>query len=175
MQIRHANVQDAAGIANVHVNSWKTTYKGIVDHSFLENLSAADRIEGWRRKLANMPEDEQLLVIADEDGMVYGFMSYGTEREQRISDEGELYAIYLLEEIQGMGWGRELFARLTEFLQKKGYRSLLVWVLEGNSAEHFYKHMGGQERRRKEIVIGGKTHTEVALLWSSIDRIGSFS
>ena len=74
-----------------------------------------------------------------------------------------------------MGWGRALFARLKEFLQKKGYRSLLVWVLEGNSAEHFIKHMGGQERRRKEIVIGGKTHTEVALLWSSIERIGSFS
>lgn len=175
MQIRHANEQDAAGIANVHVNSWKTTYKGIVDDSFLEKLSAADRIEGWRRKLANMPEDEQLLVIADEFGQVYGFMSYGTEREQKISDEGELYAIYLLKEIQGMGWGRELFARLKEFLQKKGYRSLLVWVLEGNSAEHFYKHMGGQERRRKEIVIGGKTHTEVALQWSSIDRMGSFS
>ncbi|OIB02851.1 GCN5 family acetyltransferase [Paenibacillus sp. LC231] len=175
MHIRHANEQDAAGIANVHVNSWKTTYKGIVEDRFLENLSAADRIEGWRRKLANMPEDEQLLVIADEDGKVYGFMSYGMEREQKISDEGELYAIYLLKEIQGMGWGRELFARLKEFLQKNGYRSLLVWVLEGNSAEHFYKHMGGQERRRKKIVIGGKTHTEVALLWSSIDRIGSFS
>lgn len=175
MHIRHANEQDAAGIANVHVNSWKTTYKGIVEDRFLENLSAADRIEGWRRKLANMPEDEQLQVIADEDGKVYGFMSYGMEREQKISDEGELYAIYLLKEIQGMGWGRELFARLKEFLQKNGYRSLLVWVLEGNSAEHFYKHMGGQERRRKEIVIGGKTHTEVALLWSSIDRIGSFS
>lgn len=175
MHIRHANEQDAAGIADVHVNSWKTTYKGIVNDRFLEKLSAADRIEGWRRKLANMPEDEQLLVIADEDGKVYGFMSYGTEREQKISDEGELYAIYLLKEIQGMGWGRELFARLKEFLQKNGYRSLLVWVLEGNSAEHFYKHMGGQERRRKEIVIGGKTHTEVALLWSSIDRIGSFS
>ncbi|PJN55835.1 hypothetical protein PAEVO_25570 [Paenibacillus sp. GM2FR] len=43
MHIRHANEQDAAGIANVHVNSWKTTYKGIVDDSFLENLSAADR------------------------------------------------------------------------------------------------------------------------------------
>ena len=48
-----------------------------------------------------MPEDEQLQVIADEDGKVYGFMSYGMEREQKISDEGELYAIYLLKEIQG--------------------------------------------------------------------------
>ncbi|MGV2685922.1 GNAT family N-acetyltransferase, partial [Clostridium perfringens] len=89
MHIRHANEHDVAGIANVHVNSWKTTYKGIVDDSFLENLCAADRIEGWRWKLANMPEDEQLLVIADEDGEVYGFMSYGTEREQKISHEGE--------------------------------------------------------------------------------------
>jgi hypothetical protein len=35
--------------------------------------------------------------------------------------------------------------------------------------------MGGQELKRKEIVIGGKTHTEMALLWSSIDRIRPFS
>ena len=34
MHIRHANEQDARGIANVHVNSWKTTYKGIVEDRF---------------------------------------------------------------------------------------------------------------------------------------------
>ncbi|ANA82932.1 N-acetyltransferase [Paenibacillus glucanolyticus] len=171
MQIRYANEHDAEGIAKVHVDSWKTTYKGIVDDRFLQALSAADRVEGWRWKLANMPEDEQLLVVADEDGKVYGFMSYGTEREQKMPHEGELYAVYLLEEIQGQGYGNQLFARLKEYMNMKGYTSLLVWVLEGNSAEHFYRHKGGQEQKRKEIVIGGKTHTEIALLWDSIDKI----
>ncbi|MGG3279491.1 N-acetyltransferase family protein [Paenibacillus solani] len=171
MQIRIANTLDAEGIANVHVNSWKTTYAGIVDDNYLQKLSAADRIEGWRWKLANMSADEQLLVIADEAGGIYGFMCYGTEREQRIPHEGELYAIYLLEEIQGQGWGKQLFARMKEFLSDRGYRSLLVWVLEGNKAEQFYRYMGGKELKRKEIVIGGKTHTEIALLWNSFDQI----
>lgn len=175
MQIRIANEQDAEGIASVHVNSWKTTYRGIVDDVFLQKLSVAERVEGWRRKLANMPEDEQLLVISDEHGKVYGFMSYGTEREQKISHEGELYAIYLLEEIQGQGWGKRLFARLKEFLQTRGYRSLSVWVLVGNKAEQFYRYMGAQELKQKEIVIGGKRHAELALLWSSLDQIRSSS
>lgn len=175
MHIRYATENDAEGIAMVHVNSWKTTYKGIVDDRFLQALSAADRLEGWRWKLANMPEDEQLLVVADDDGKVFGFMSYGTEREFKLPDEGELYAVYLLEEIQGQGWGTQLFAKLKEFMCLKGYTSLLVWVLEGNSAEHFYRHKGGQEQKRKEIAIGGNTHTEIALRWDSIDQIKSFT
>ena len=39
MFIRKANIEDAMGIAKVHVDSWRTTYKGIVPEVFLENLS----------------------------------------------------------------------------------------------------------------------------------------
>ena len=50
-----------------------------------------------------------------------------------------------------MGWGRELFARLKEFLQKNGYRSLLVWVLEGNSAEHFINIWAARNGDEKKL------------------------
>lgn len=39
MQIRKATINDAEGIAKVHVDSWRTTYKGIIPDEFLYNLS----------------------------------------------------------------------------------------------------------------------------------------
>ena len=39
MQIRRAKLDDAPGIAKVHVESWRTTYKGIIPNDFLNNLS----------------------------------------------------------------------------------------------------------------------------------------
>lgn len=35
MQVRIATLNDAAGIAKVHVDSWRTTYKGIIQEEFL--------------------------------------------------------------------------------------------------------------------------------------------
>jgi hypothetical protein len=34
-QIRKAKLEDASGIASVHIESWKTTYKGIVSANYL--------------------------------------------------------------------------------------------------------------------------------------------
>ncbi|MFK0522174.1 hypothetical protein ACINKY_08160 [Paenibacillus illinoisensis] len=39
LHIREATINDAEGIAKVHVHSWRTTYKGIIPEEFLTNLS----------------------------------------------------------------------------------------------------------------------------------------
>src|SRR5205809_105170 len=38
--IRPARVEDAAGIAKVHIDSWRTTYKGMVPDEHLAGLSS---------------------------------------------------------------------------------------------------------------------------------------
>ena len=50
--IRPAVVEDAAAIAQVHVESWKTTYKGIFPESLLDRLSVSDRTSFWNETLA---------------------------------------------------------------------------------------------------------------------------
>ena len=47
--IRKAELEDAKGIAKVHVDSWRTTYKGIVPDTFLENLSYENREQIWKK------------------------------------------------------------------------------------------------------------------------------
>lgn len=39
MLTRKAALEDAPGIANVHVDSWRSTYKGIVPDTYLASLS----------------------------------------------------------------------------------------------------------------------------------------
>ena len=39
IHIRRAIKDDIRGIAKVHVDSWKTTYKGIFADEFLENIT----------------------------------------------------------------------------------------------------------------------------------------
>ncbi len=39
VDLREANVLDAAAIAKVHVDSWRTTYAGVVPEDFLAQLS----------------------------------------------------------------------------------------------------------------------------------------
>jgi hypothetical protein len=43
LDIRRASQSDARAIAEVHVASWRETYRGIVPDAFLDALSVAER------------------------------------------------------------------------------------------------------------------------------------
>lgn len=43
MKIRNATEQDAPGIARVHVDSWRATYKEILPSEFLASISYEKR------------------------------------------------------------------------------------------------------------------------------------
>lgn len=49
-EIRKATIDDAEAISLVHVNSWKTSYSGIVDQAYLNNLHLEDRL-AFRKKI----------------------------------------------------------------------------------------------------------------------------
>jgi hypothetical protein len=52
MNIRAAEPGDAAGIARVHVNSWRTTYPSILPAAVLASLSYQRRETAWVEILA---------------------------------------------------------------------------------------------------------------------------
>lgn len=171
MKIRFAQPEDAAGIAQVHVDSWKTTYKGIIADAYLDKLSMEEHRTRWEKRLSQPEPGEGVLVAENERGQVCGFLDYGVDRETGRAQEAELYAVYLLQSEQRKGIGRAMFGVLLEELRKKGYRSLMVWVLEQNPAVRFYQKLGSEEIERKEIVIGEQSFTEIALHWPDIVQL----
>ena len=134
MPIRMATAHDAAAIAKVHVESWRTTYKGIVPDDFLAHLSYARREQFWRQVLTEPGSRTIVYVAEDAQGTVIGFASGGPERSGDPVYTGELYAIYLLAQHQGLGIGRQLVMPLAHHLWQGGMGGLLLWVLAANPA-----------------------------------------
>jgi ribosomal protein S18 acetylase RimI-like enzyme len=173
MIVRQARVEDAAGIARVRVDSWRTTYKGIVPDDYLTNMSYEESERRWRWILNNGSSTGSICyVVEEETGQVVGFISGGPEREHDDpAYSGELYAIYVLKEYQEQGIGRRLTETLVEKLLQAGMESMLVWVLAENPACRFYEALGGQPLKTVQEEIGGKLLDLIGYGWSDIKTL----
>jgi ribosomal protein S18 acetylase RimI-like enzyme len=165
---RRAVVADAAGIALVHVDTWRSTYRGIVPDEHLLNLSYERSQRMWEKILSD-PRGT-MIVAEDVPGHVVGFANCGPARDNRDFD-GELYAIYVLQSMQGRGVGKTLVLSAAEDLRARGFVSMLVWVLDQNPFKRFYERLGGEQVGSKDIVVGGKTLKELGYGWRSLDSL----
>jgi GNAT superfamily N-acetyltransferase len=162
--IRLAEVRDAAAISHVHVQSWLTTYQGLVPESFLASLNEAERVSLWQDWLTR----DISVFVAELEGEVVGFAGAGGIREPFAGYDAELYSIYLLKETQGRGIGKALLGAVAKALVLKAHKSMLVWVLEQNPAVRFYEKAGAQRLMSKQIEIGGVHLPELALGWPDL-------
>lgn len=167
--VREANIGDVGAIARVHVNAWRTTYRGIIPENYLANLSYERREKNWVQILKN--GDVFLYVAIDESGEIIGFACGGKERTGNAIYQGELMAIYILEAYQGQGIGRRLTLAIVERLAMIEIHSMLVWVLTANPACKFYQAMGGEKVYEQQIAIGGVQLDEVAYGWKDTSII----
>ena len=168
MLIREAHAVDAAAIARVHVDSWRTTYEGILPSDFLASLSYEEREQSWKESLS-VPGGKTFICVAEDDeGRVVGFASGGPEREGNSVYRGELYAIYVLERCQRRGVGRCLAAAVIRRLVEQGIDSMMLWVLADNPSRGFYETLGGRRIREKTAEVGGIEVVEVAYGWSNL-------
>ena len=75
--VRPATLEDAPGIADVHVATWRTTYRGLLPDDFLASLSEEHYTERWRRVIG---EGSSRVFVVDAPEGVAGFASGGRER-----------------------------------------------------------------------------------------------
>lgn len=168
LAIRKADIEDAAAIARVQVESWKTTYAGIVSEVFLASLNQEDRMRSWQEQIL---AGNVTIFVAEDQGEIFGFAAGGEARENLDKYDAELYAIYLLRERQSQGVGKTLSLALAFALREKGFTSMLVWVLEQNPSVSFYQRLGAVQIARKVINIGGADLQELAFGWPSLDHL----
>lgn len=167
--IREAASADAAGIARVHINSWQSTYRGIVPEAYLGSLDYSERTVRWKSLLSEPGSANAIYVAEAQQEGVVGFASGGPERSGDPIYRGELYAIYVLPEYQRIGLGIRLAEAIVDPLVRAGLDSMMVWVLADNQpARRFYQRLGGKLLRTQTIEIGGIGLEEVAYGWEDI-------
>ena len=170
MIVRAGGAADAAGIARVHVETWRAAYAGMLPDDYLIGLSATRRAAHWANVLTGRTPER--VFVAEEDGAVVGFASCGPARrcaalKTRKSD-GEVYTLYVLHDYQGIGLGRQLLASAFERLAENGCGAAVVWVLQSNPSRFFYEAMGGVALGEREEKFAGAMVTEVAYGWEPL-------
>ena len=165
--IRPAQIEDASGIARVHVASWRTTYAGIIEDRYLNELSVQQRTREREIRLA-FPPPGVVTYVAEIDETIVGFATGGRERRESMEFTGELFAIYLRQAYQGLGIGRQLVQAVVRDLLAQGLESLLILVLRDNPARGFYERLGGRVVWETTFTIGAQVLPEVGYGWSDV-------
>jgi GNAT superfamily N-acetyltransferase len=153
-QIRLSTLEDLPGTAVVHVDTWRSTYRGIVPGEYLAQLSYTVSESRLRSHQGKHPR--LCWVAAEEAGRILGFAHGGPELEGRSGFSGELYAIFVLQSCQGEGIGRRLMQAVFSELASASLSPVIIWALQDNPACAFYRHMGGKVAAKKIVEIGGK-------------------
>lgn len=129
-------------MAAVHIDAWRTAYRGLVPDSFLAGLDHGRRTEGFRAFLAS---GEGETYIVERDGQPIGHLTVGPCRDDDLYERpvGEIWGIYLAPVHWRQGIGTRVCRRAEEMLSAHGVGRIVLWVFEGNErARQFYEAMG---------------------------------
>ncbi len=168
IKIRPARPGDVSEVANVHVNSWRETYRGLLPPKYLSNLNFRKKIDAWM-KVIN--EKEKFIVFVAEDRVgVIGFATFEAARDSQWEGHGEVSSIYLLSRFKGRGIGTALLQAGMKELMKRNFNRAYCWVLEGNPTVEFYERTGATfSGDMKDDEIAGQQIKELAYVWDSLD------
>jgi ribosomal protein S18 acetylase RimI-like enzyme len=169
MNVRSATLEDAQGIAKVHVDTWRTTYEGIIPSEFLAKLSYEQRTMLWQQNIAK--EDNTVFIIENDKQQIIGFGDTCRRANNIDLKATDLTSLYLLQSYQGKGLGRLLLKALFTRIKNEGYEKVFVEVLEDNPTRYFYEYFGAQFVKTVPITIGGQRLNESIYVWPSVDEV----
>lgn len=113
-----AGLEDALALAQVHVTSWRETYRGLLPDSFLDRMSVPVNTRRFAKSIISPAEHEITLAAADRDGIV-GYAAGGPSRA-RLAGEAEVTTLYLLRAHQGHDLGRRLLTAAAPRVRRPG-------------------------------------------------------
>lgn len=167
--MRRATVADAAAIARIHVDTWRSAYAGMLPDAYLVGLHRGRQAAGWRRQLAADRGASLTLVMEEAGTGIVGFAGAGPVRPHDLpagsTVRGEVYTLYVDSDAQGRGYGRALLQGVMASLFGNDLGGIVVWVLAPNPARFFYEAMGGTPLATRRERFAGTDLEEVAYVW----------
>ena len=164
--VRMAGQDDAQGLAKVYVETWRTTYAGMVPDRVLLEMSETSQAVRWTRSIAR--DDELVMVAVDATKRIIGMASGGRARGGH-GCKAEIFTLYVSPDEQGRGVGRTLLAGMfAEFLEQN-LDSAIIWVLAANPARFFYETTGGKRSAERRERLWGSELPELAYIWADLE------
>jgi GNAT superfamily N-acetyltransferase len=172
--IRNVTIDDAAGVAQVQAEAWRTAYNGIVPEVILsaktQEAGTPKFIEKIRTHIESQTNFPFLVAVMNED--IVGFAHSRAPREAPSEYDCELGAIYVDPVSHGMGVGSSLVCETAKLFKAAGFSKMIIWSFIENPWQRFYKKIGGEILPiHREKILGGKPLTLAAYSWTDLDEL----
>ncbi|MGE5405125.1 MAG: N-acetyltransferase family protein [Candidatus Saccharibacteria bacterium] len=169
MLIRNALVADASAIARLNVDTWRSSYCGLVPEEYLAGLSYGVKENAFRELLLNQ-QNGTFGLVAETAGEIVGHLFAGPEREGNQNYRAEIFAIYVSKEHQSQGIGLVLMKESFHILRQAGHDSVMLWTPAASPYQGFYKKLGGTViGRNKFPLTEGMILDLVGYGWKDLD------
>ncbi len=169
-RVRSARLGDAAAIAALYVDSWRSAYAGLLPDRVLLGMSQSKQRLQWSRRIIGGVDT--VMVALNGRREVVGVVSGGGCRDRRFSGAGEVYELYVSPARQGQGHGKALLEHILSAHRESGLASALLWILARNPSRFFYEAMGGVRVAERDESIWGVVLPEIAYQWTLLPLSG---
>lgn len=137
VSVRPAVVDDAAEIARIQVETWRTAYREILPAAVLEGLTPELVATEWAQAVGNPPSSRHRVLVATEGEWRVGF-AVSTPAEDLQPDDPDperttALGLMLVEPRWGRrGHGSRLLAAVTDLAWNDGMTRAIVWIPEAD-------------------------------------------
>lgn len=171
--LRSALPSDAAAIAQLRIDAWRATYRGMMPDAYLDAMSLPDSAAFWERILRSGSPLASVFVAADAQRIV-GFAAANRRDPPKLGFDAELSAIYLAFERKRQGIGRRLVAAVAAAQRERGATGLVTWVIAKNQqARTFYECLGGELLVEQPFQWDGLDLVEAGYGFRDLDALAS--
>lgn len=133
VRIRAATADDRAGIVDVFLDCWRTSYAGILSGATVAAMTDERASALWDRVLS---EASSTVLVAASDAATVGVVRFAT-------GEGVVHSLYVSPAARGLRIGTRLLDSAAESMRADGVRALALWVFAANEpAIEFYRRSG---------------------------------
>lgn len=169
--LRPIEPTDAASIAEIHTQSWRTTYRGTLRDAYLDGGLAAERLALWRGRLNPLaPRHIGSIAFAQGDPVGFAWVELHADPVWGML----LDNLHVRPDLKGHGIGRRLLEsacrRAAAVAPTEG---LFLWVYEANvDARTFYERLGAEVLDRVVVdAPGGGQVAEFRYSWPTVGAL----
>lgn len=176
MDIREAVLDDLQAVIDLHITSWRSTYRGLMPAEYLDGPVAADHQATWHERARDglstpAPNTPKLFVATDDEiGLVgFAYVIPGTEGDNLLEN------LHVARDLQARGLGHRLFRHVLAWsIQAHPDRAVWLEVYRGNErAIAFYERQGGLASPGRTEVFDGFDMHDIVYTWpaSTVRRL----
>jgi GNAT superfamily N-acetyltransferase len=173
IELRAAQLSDAADIASLHAKSWQQTYRGIFSDHFLDNEVEDERAQVWHQRLA-FPDARQRVLVAEVDGKLVGFACILIDDDPTFGTL--LDNLHVADGYRNTGVGKQLMQRAASYITKEARNlKMYLWVyVKNTNAVKIYDYLGGKNAETVEKDNeDGKTAAAHRYVWQDVSVLTS--